>query len=423
MTKQENFSKKKITFNRQKVITQFFLLIAPPVITLGHFVFKNFPNGESDFIEARICGSALLLLLLGILRFIKSNLIFLRCLTILGGWIAITTIFVVLICSRLNVYFLMGNILAILGVALVFYYIADFMILILLSMLVWLIIPQSFGLQLENFGAFTYFNLVAFCVGLAILIPRSILFRNEIILLERLNDEKEKVEKLNEDKDNFISIISHDLRGPLGSLASLFDEIIKKPEDLNLKLLHLLRDSTRRTFSLLEELLTWARSQKGQLNLVHENCELYPIITECVSIIKPQAEAKQISIETIGFEKPIYIHADAVSIKVVVRNILSNAIKFTHKNGYVQIRAEVLDKHVQLVMTDNGTGMGKADLDNLFIPGRRRKSSLGTHKEKGSGLGLILSKEFLDANHGSIRVESIKGEGSQFTIFLPAGTA
>ena len=234
-----------------------------------------------------------------------------------------------------------------------------------------------------------------------------------------------KTMELNTTKDRFFSIIAHDLRSPISSMLSILDlfsthrdRFDKKSTDL---MIQDLQKSTGRTYNLLENLLNWARSQRGEIHYKPENIELYPIVNSNIELIAIAIENKQINL-TKKIKQKLLCFADKSMLDLVIRNLLSNAIKFTLVGGEINIISEEQDDMIAITIKDSGIGIKKDDLSRLFNPGQKH-STWGTQGEKGSGLGLILCKEFIEKNKGTLKVESDEGKGSSFIFTIPKGTS
>lgn len=235
-----------------------------------------------------------------------------------------------------------------------------------------------------------------------------------------LSKKNKELLEANNTKDKFFSILAHDLRGPIGNLAILFNETAQKPSDISDNLFDKLKESTQRTYELLEDLLAWSRSQQGRLELKTENLAIQEIIDKAISVTKESAEHKGITTSA-PQTSPFYVKADRSSVTTVLRNLLSNAVKFTHAAGKIYITTEQREDMVFVTIRDSGVGIGQNKLNKLFQIGEDNISSPGTNNELGSGLGLILCKEFIEANQGTIGAKSIEGQGSTFWFALPAG--
>jgi PAS domain S-box-containing protein len=221
-------------------------------------------------------------------------------------------------------------------------------------------------------------------------------------------------------KDKLFSIIAHDLRGPVGSfmqIIELLTDDINITPDLQASFLNDLKDMSKSTFYLLENLLNWSRSQRSEIVCSPKSIILNELITQNISLLSVEASQKSIGIQF--KEKSNYeAYADYDMINLVVRNLLSNAIKFTRPHGLITISLSEQSGFVEVVIADNGVGMSQEAVDNLFIDNQFH-STYGTNNEKGSGLGLVLCKDFVLRNGGIIRVESTLGEGSKFIFTVP----
>ena len=239
-----------------------------------------------------------------------------------------------------------------------------------------------------------------------------------------LKTQSEELVKQNAAKDKFFSIISHDLKNPLANIIG-FAELIKdssneiNPEKLEL-FIGYIHNSALFTLEILEDLLDWARIQRGSLKSVKNNFNLSNLLFTNIEGHIPQALAKSIYFES-NFDKNIFINADEKMITAVVRNLISNAIKFTPDGGEIVISSkEIVVNHKKVIETqicDNGIGMSYEELNKLFKI-EHNFISKGTNNERGTGLGLILSKEFITQNDGNIRVESELTLGSRFIFNL-----
>lgn len=239
---------------------------------------------------------------------------------------------------------------------------------------------------------------------------------------KRVNEE---LTMLDNTKNKFFSIIGHDIKGPLNSIKGLLD--ILKYEEINdprlNKLIGNLSDATNNTYSLLENLLTWARSQTNELEYNPTEFSLHEIIAEEVKQLQFVAKEKDIVI-TETFDESIVIKADKNMIKTTIRNLISNGIKFTENKGLGEIAITTQkkgNKAIEIIIEDNGIGMDKHTLDSLFMLDKHF-SRTGTSGEMGTGLGLRLCKEFIEKHQGKINVESQLARGTKFTITLPIGT-
>lgn len=236
-----------------------------------------------------------------------------------------------------------------------------------------------------------------------------------------------KVKKLNQElkasnkiKDTLFSVVGHDLKGPAASAVQLFEmmetEEFTAPE---LKgMIVELKKQTTASLELLKSLFEWGRAQLQGIKVNQTDFDPKEIIDRSISLLSPQASQKNITIKD---NAPAFlkVHADADHFEFVIRNLLSNAIKFSHPGGIIKVDAKKQDNNdIVFSVADNGIGISKAQ-QQVFLTGNLN-IAFGTAKEKGSGLGLLLTKDFIKANHGRIWLESHENEGSTFFIALPA---
>ncbi len=237
-----------------------------------------------------------------------------------------------------------------------------------------------------------------------------------------INQQNAQLVKLNATKDRFFSIIAHDLRGPLGSLSGLI-ELIQEDESLEpgLKgLMGQLQDATKSTTDLLDSLLKWSMSQTGDIPFTPEKLDLKNTLASTVGLVQSMATNKEIKIENL-VDDNVVVYADKNMLSTVVRNLISNAIKFTHKMGKIKIYSKANEANTFIYIEDSGIGMSQTQVDALFAM-ENHKNSKGTSGEMGTGLGLIVSKEFIDKHNGKLTVESTVDVGTTFIISIPNTT-
>ena len=223
-------------------------------------------------------------------------------------------------------------------------------------------------------------------------------------------------------KDKFFSILAHDLRSPFSGYLGLFEIMVKNPEALSDEkknsVIQQMYRSGNRLYRLLENLLNWSRSQTNSINLHPENIPVHELIDDIVVLKREMAGEKNIQLINLTPQN-VSLYADQNTLHTVFRNLISNAIKFTGKGGEIRVSASVANGRVQVTVQDTGVGMTKETLAKLFKIDEKI-TTLGTGNEEGTGLGLILCKEFVELNNGRITVESTVGIGSQFIVELPA---
>lgn len=251
--------------------------------------------------------------------------------------------------------------------------------------------------------------------------------KNELELLnEGLVEREHELMTVNATKDKFFSIIAHDLKNPLGAMIGASNALIKLgdefSDDEKNEMYGVIAASSEHLYSLLENLLTWARSQTGTIEF-HPNVKtLKFVVDDTIALHQLQAENKNIIIES-NIDDSIQVFADSQMIHTVLRNLVSNAIKFTAEGGKIRISARILSgnnhkKHVELRVTDNGIGMDESEVARLFrIDGGLRGQ--GTNSERGTGLGLIVCREFVEKNGGTIWASSKPNHGTTFSFTLP----
>lgn len=238
---------------------------------------------------------------------------------------------------------------------------------------------------------------------------------------EALEKQKRELIELNATKDKFFSIIAHDLRSPIATLISL-SEMLRTDIDLltvdeTHEILASLHDLSKNHLKLLDNLLQWARMQTGRMEPAPEKFNLAVIIEEVIGFYKVTAYEKQVNLVSTA-EGDISVFADKNMIRTVLRNLVSNALKYTAMEGIVVVGFKPLSERVEVYVRDNGLGIPAEMVDKLFALDKNF-STVGTANEKGTGLGLILCKEFIEKNGGSIYVTSERGLGSTFRFTLP----
>lgn len=238
---------------------------------------------------------------------------------------------------------------------------------------------------------------------------------------KQLRENEEKLKQANESKDKFFSIIAHDLRNPfmilIGGTNLLKENYNEFSEEEKMKCLGQIEESSKDTYALLENLLEWAKTQTDRLEINKTDFDLNDAIEENMKIAQKSGEMKDISI---NFEKEesVFVYADRNLLDTTLRNLLSNATKFTIKHGQITISTEKKQDEVVVMISDTGVGIPKEKLEKLFHI-ENKQSTEGTDKEHGSGLGLIICKEFIEKNGGRIWVESEANKGSTFYFTVP----
>jgi signal transduction histidine kinase len=243
---------------------------------------------------------------------------------------------------------------------------------------------------------------------------------------EEIKLKNDQLQKTNAEKDKFFSIIAHDLRSPLSGVLGLTEIIANDSEDFSQSELTELGKSMHQSvstlFKLLENLLEWAQMQKGSLSFSPKEFDLFKLVSQSVDTIYQRAIQKGITL-TNEIPSSIKVNADEKMINTVLRNFLSNAVKFTRRDGKVIVRAKTIDNQmVEVSVTDTGIGMSEKNVKKLFKI-EEKVSSQGTEGEPSTGLGLLLCKEFVEKHDGKVWAESQQNIGSTFYFTLPESNA
>ena len=238
---------------------------------------------------------------------------------------------------------------------------------------------------------------------------------------EEIRQKNEELEKTNSEKDKLFSIIAHDLRSPLNGFVNLTELMSSQTSEFTTEEIShyskLLHQSGVNISSLLDNLLKWSMMKRGILNCNLERVELNNVILDGIESISANAEQKEISVHFSPNNAHIVL-ADKNMLDTVLRNLLTNAVKFTYRGGKIEIEvSESTGSSISVSVRDNGIGISKSDIKKLFLI-NDKVSSLGTENEPSSGLGLVLCKEFIEKQNGSIWVSSSEGKGSVFTFAL-----
>lgn len=236
--------------------------------------------------------------------------------------------------------------------------------------------------------------------------------------LEGLNQE---LKALNLSKDKFLSVISHDLRNPLTALLASSENLTRNAETLQPEKIRMFAGIIQRTshkiLDQLNELVEWAKEQREKVNFDPQELHLRRCINESLDLLRENAQQKELSLENQTSDE-LYIHADALMFRSILQNLVTNAIKYTPAGGVVSVSASVADGMVEICVEDTGVGMTQQTRAMLF-GNASAASLLGTAKERGSGLGLLLVKDFVYTHGGMIRVDSELKKGTCFRFTMP----
>ena len=236
-----------------------------------------------------------------------------------------------------------------------------------------------------------------------------------------LQESENKLKEANASKDKFFSIIAHDLRNPFNAVIGFSNLLRENISDFDLneisEYIGYINDSAINAYTLLGNLLDWARSQTNSIQFKPEAVNIGDVITSTFVILSGEATKKNISISS-SIPPESIVLADSNMISTVFRNLISNAIKFTPTGGAINIYSNIIDGLCEFTVEDNGVGIQQKDIEKLFRIDTKVYTK-GTAEESGTGLGLILCKEFIEKNSGTIHVESEPGKGSKFIVTLP----
>lgn len=241
-----------------------------------------------------------------------------------------------------------------------------------------------------------------------------------LLLNERITQQKDQLEKLNGLKDRLMSIISHDLRNPLATIQTFFDmstDSSLPPEQLRPLQQHT-SQVVQQTSQMLDNLLLWARLQVRQEKPTLVPVTLQPIVTEVVNQVQPQADKKQVQIAVQMPAEAVAVQGHEEMLRIVCRNLLTNAIKFSQAGSRIQVSVTELNGQARIAVQDQGMGMTAEQVTSLMQ--QTNGSMAGTQQEKGSGLGVFLVHELLRPMQGKLEIESAQGQGSVFSLVLPA---
>lgn len=230
-----------------------------------------------------------------------------------------------------------------------------------------------------------------------------------------------KLKELNATKDKFFSIIAHDLKNPFNTLIGFSELLLDNIDMYNAEqikeYISIIFETSRTSYSLLENLLDWSRSQTGRLKMEPKEVEMSSLVELNIRLLESPAEKKNIRLQN-NIDNKCKVYADKNMIETIVRNLISNAIKFTREGGYITVNAERKAAVLEVCIADTGIGICSDNINKLFKIDQDF-STKGTSNESGTGLGLILCKEFIGQNGGEIWVESQEGKGTQFYFTLP----
>lgn len=278
------------------------------------------------------------------------------------------------------------------------------------------------GFWYQNTRLIVYLSIVLILIILLVVWLRINALKKRKALLEETVAERTKdLKEANETKDRFFSIIAHDLKSPFNSMLGfsdmLHEEYNELEDDERKSYIANIHQSAYQVYSLLENLLTWAGRRTGMISCNPVAIDMQELVLKNVALLSANAAAKEITLAS-DVKNGTIAYADSNMMDTVIRNLLSNAIKFTHQGGGVKVTGENSRDKSVIRIIDNGVGIPKEKISHLFKLDRQFRSK-GTADEKGTGLGLLLVKEFIEKNNGLLEVKSEPGKGSTFKFTLP----
>jgi signal transduction histidine kinase len=275
----------------------------------------------------------------------------------------------------------------------------------------------------ENARWLDYFITTIYTSFIVFLIIRF-LHKNYTIEKNRAEENEKRLFQLNADKDLFISILAHDLRNPFNTILGFSELLLEELRTYDLdtieKNIGYIHNVSQKTYDLLEDLLMWTKSQSGKLDFNPGKIDFTKTCQETVDKIRINALSKNIAVNYFS-NGEIPVWADENMVKTIIRNLISNAIKFTNPGGRIDISTQQTAETLTVIISDSGVGIDPGIAKNIFEISQR-VTTAGTANEKGTGLGLLLCKDFIEKHGGKIWVDSIIGKGSQFKFTLPKYT-
>ena len=280
-------------------------------------------------------------------------------------------------------------------------------------------IKQTLEYEIENLSGTIWFEATSALFPIKLSGKKCVVIAAHDITYRKKAEHDLK--ELNATKDKFFTILAHDLRNPFGALLSfskiLLEDLERNDISDSIRLAKYINTSAELIFDLLENLLQWARSQTGRLEYKPQKIILSDLVNNVVQLHQSQACNKQITL-TSKLQESLVVKADMNLLNTVMRNLISNAIKYTPPDGNVWVEVSKIPGFVQVTVVDTGVGIPPQGIAKLFRIDTMY-STVGTGSEKGTGLGLILCKEFIELQGGTIRVESELGKGTKFIFTIP----
>lgn len=236
-----------------------------------------------------------------------------------------------------------------------------------------------------------------------------------------MQEQKKHLLRINREKENIIAVVAHDLKGPFqamfGYLQLLTDSYDHYSDERRKEYIEKVSNATRASYQLVEALLNWIMAGNGTIEFSPRFFSLKEHVDLAISLTRNMANSKDISID-LSVDSDIMVFADANMTAAVLRNLVANAVKFTPRGGKISLGAEQNGKTIRIWVKDNGVGMDEKLIEKI-LSGSDYESTPGTEKENGTGLGLVICKEFMEKNIGTLDIKSRVGEGSCFMVTLP----
>ncbi len=275
---------------------------------------------------------------------------------------------------------------------------------------------QSMPSSNMNDESMVYISLFMLSVFIYAYIVNSFLNRG-LKSSEELRETSYQLEETLKVKDRLVALISHDLRGPIGNMSLLLKGFREKKIPISEEAIGVLAQTTESSNELIENLLQWSSIQQDESMIRQELFSVRDCVEDCINLLQIMAKNKHIGVNNDCDQKATGF-ADRSMIATAIRNLLVNAIKYSDDNGQIRIWTESEKESVTVKIEDHGIGLSPGLLENLFVE-NKHESKRGTSNEKGSGLGLMITKDFINLNNGQIGAESVEGEGSLFWFTIP----
>lgn len=279
--------------------------------------------------------------------------------------------------------------------------------------------------QVLIIGAVSLTILLIFIAILLFSKYRSKRKTNQILteLNKQLNDSNSQLHEINLTKDKIFTIIAHDLKNPLSGFKNITSVLVDYYNDMSQEeikdSLATIKDASNNLMLLLENLLTWAKLQKNEIEIYPEKFAINYLVKKYIDHYTPKAKSKNIDI-VYNNGQEVYAYGDPNLLSIVIKNLVSNAIKYSKVDSKVVIDVQNIDSKANFTISDKGIGIDKVMLQDIFEIGNGKDSRFGTEGERGTGIGLILSKSFIEMNEGEIWIESQEGEGTTVSFSIPA---